>query len=99
MTIYAGRFSGRTAVITGGASGLGLAAARRIIAEGGKVALWDLNPEALAAAGEEIGAAYTVALDVSKPDAVEAAAGNSTRRWAGSTSWSTAPASPAPPIR
>ena len=39
MTVYAGRFSGRTAVITGGASGLGLATARRIIAEGGKVNL------------------------------------------------------------
>ena len=74
MTVYAGRFSGRTAVITGGASGLGLATARRIIAEGGKVALWDLNPEALASAAQEIGAVHTQALDVSKPDAVEAAA-------------------------
>lgn len=74
MTVYAGRFSGRTAVITGGASGLGLATARRIIAEGGKVALWDLNPQALASAAREIGAAHTQALDVSKPDAVEAAA-------------------------
>ena len=35
--IYAGRFAGRTAVITGGASGLGLEAAKRIAAEGGKV--------------------------------------------------------------
>jgi 3-oxoacyl-[acyl-carrier protein] reductase len=74
MTIYAGRFAGRTAVITGGASGLGLATARRIIAEGGKVALWDLNPETLAAAAKDIGAAHIHALDVSKPDAVEAAA-------------------------
>jgi 3-oxoacyl-[acyl-carrier protein] reductase len=48
--IYAGRFLGRNAVITGGASGLGLEAAKRINAEGGKVCLWDLNPEALASA-------------------------------------------------
>ena len=41
--IYAGRFAGRTAVITGGASGLGLEAAKRITQEGGKVCLWDLN--------------------------------------------------------
>jgi NAD(P)-dependent dehydrogenase (short-subunit alcohol dehydrogenase family) len=74
MTIYAGRFLDRIAVITGGASGLGLATAKRIIAEGGKVALWDLNPEALATAAKEIGAAHTEALDVSKPNAVEAAA-------------------------
>jgi len=35
--IYAGRFQGRGAVITGGASGLGLEAAKRIVAEGGQV--------------------------------------------------------------
>jgi 2-dehydro-3-deoxy-L-rhamnonate dehydrogenase (NAD+) len=74
MTIYAGRFSGRAAVITGGASGLGRATARRIIAEGGKAALWDLDPGTLAAAAKEIGASHIEALDVSKPDAVEAAA-------------------------
>ena len=72
--IYAGRFAGRTAVITGGASGLGLEAAKRITQEGGKVCLWDLNPDALASAKKEIGAAYTVALDVSDAKAVEAAA-------------------------
>ena len=37
------RFSGRRAVVTGGASGIGEAVARRIAAEGGKVAVWDLN--------------------------------------------------------
>jgi len=37
------RFSGRRAVITGGASGIGEAVAKRIAAEGGKVAVWDLN--------------------------------------------------------
>jgi 2-dehydro-3-deoxy-L-rhamnonate dehydrogenase (NAD+) len=36
------RFEGRRAVITGGASGIGEAVAKRIIAEGGKVAIWDL---------------------------------------------------------
>jgi len=44
---YAGRFSGRTAVVTGGASGLGFLTAQRILLEGGKVSLWDLNPAAL----------------------------------------------------
>ena len=37
------RFSGRRAIVTGGASGIGEAVAKRIAAEGGKVAVWDLN--------------------------------------------------------
>ena len=37
------RFSGRRAVVTGGASGIGEAVAKRIAQEGGKVAVWDLN--------------------------------------------------------
>jgi 3-oxoacyl-[acyl-carrier protein] reductase len=77
--IYAGRFSGRNAVITGGASGLGLEAAKRIAAEGGKVCLWDLNPESLANAKKECGAVHTVALDVSNAKAVEAAAADSAK--------------------
>lgn len=71
---YAGRFDNRCAVITGGAGGLGKAAAARIIAEGGKVVLWDLNAEALEAAATEVGAAGFVALDVSKLEEVTAAA-------------------------
>ncbi len=71
--IYAGRFLGRNAIITGGASGLGLEAAKRITAEGGKVCLWDLNPENLARAKKDSGAAHSVALDVSDAKAVEAA--------------------------
>jgi NAD(P)-dependent dehydrogenase (short-subunit alcohol dehydrogenase family) len=71
---WAGRFAGRTAVITGGASGLGKAAAKRIVAEGGQVALWDLSADNLAAAKDEVGAADVQALDVSDQAAVEAAA-------------------------
>ncbi|KAA9015078.1 SDR family NAD(P)-dependent oxidoreductase [Sphingobium limneticum] len=74
MSVYAGRFAGRNAIITGGASGLGKQVAARIVAEGGQVALWDLNPEALAATGQEVGAAHVVALDVSDYAAVAAAA-------------------------
>jgi 3-oxoacyl-[acyl-carrier protein] reductase len=37
------RFKGRRAVVTGGLSGIGEAVARRIAAEGGKVAIWDVN--------------------------------------------------------
>ena len=74
MTIYAGRFSGRTAVITGGASGLGAATAKRIVAEGGKVCLWDLNADALAASQKATCAQHSMVLDISDAVAVEAAA-------------------------
>ncbi len=73
-TPYANRFAGRTAVITGGASGLGKAVAARIVAEGGRVCLWDLDAEGLKAAAAEVGAAHAVALDVSDQAAVAAAA-------------------------
>lgn len=74
MTVYEGRFAGRNAVVTGGASGLGLTTARRMIAEGAKVALWDLDAEALETARKDIGAAHAEALDISDPAAVASAA-------------------------
>jgi 3-oxoacyl-[acyl-carrier protein] reductase len=77
--IYQGRFAGRTAIITGGASGLGLETARRITAEGGKVSLWDLNADTLAAAKKETGAVHTAVVDVSDAKAVEAAAAESAK--------------------
>lgn len=74
---YANRFENRCAIITGGASGLGKETAKRIVAEGGKVVLWDLNAAALEAAQTETGASGTVALDISNPEAVKAAAAQS----------------------
>lgn len=74
MSVAGGRFAGRAAIITGGASGLGKTVAHRIVGEGGSVALWDLDPAALAAAASEIGATDVQALDVSDAGAVEAAA-------------------------
>ena len=77
MTIYQGRFDGRTAIVTGGASGLGLDSAKRIVAEGGRVILWDLNADQLDAARQATGAEHGIALDVSDPTAVTAAAAKS----------------------
>lgn len=74
MMICADRFLGRTAIITGGASGLGRAVAKRFVAEGGRVALWDVNAEWLREAVDEVGAAYSATVDVSDADAVAAAA-------------------------
>jgi 3-oxoacyl-[acyl-carrier protein] reductase len=39
--------SGRVAVVTGGASGIGLAIARRLLASGARLSLWDASAEAL----------------------------------------------------
>ena len=38
------RFEGMTAVVTGGASGIGLGVAKRIASEGGRVTIWDMVP-------------------------------------------------------
>lgn len=77
MSLYAGRFAGRCAIVTGGASGLGKAVAKRIVEEGGSVVLWDLNAQALAEAKMEVGAAHLVALDVSDQAAVVQAVADS----------------------
>jgi NAD(P)-dependent dehydrogenase (short-subunit alcohol dehydrogenase family) len=79
VTIYKNRFAGRTAVITGGASGLGREVAQRIVAEGGVVALWDINTAALATAKADVGAALTIAVDVSNHAAVVKAAADSNK--------------------
>jgi NAD(P)-dependent dehydrogenase (short-subunit alcohol dehydrogenase family) len=69
-----GRFANQVAVITGGASGIGLALAGRIAREGGRVSLWDRDAARLDAARQETGSAHTVALDIADAQAVEAAA-------------------------
>ncbi len=48
---------GRTYVITGGAQGIGAACARRLVADGARVAMWDLADEAGTGLAAEIGAA------------------------------------------
>lgn len=73
MSVFPGRFAGRCAVITGGASGLGFAVAERIVAEGGQVSLWDSNADALAEAAAAIGTASVSQVDVGDLAAVEAA--------------------------
>lgn len=62
------------AVISGGASGLGLATARRVIAAGGSVALLDVNNEQGDACATELGErAAFIQTDVSDEAAVKAA--------------------------
>ncbi len=71
----AARFEGVTAVVTGAASGIGLAAARRLAGEGAQVALLDRDATALEAACADLsasgGSCRGFALDVTDEAAVE----------------------------
>lgn len=61
------RLQGRVAVITGAASGIGLATARRMASEGAHVVVVDMNDETGQAAADEVGGRY-VRADVTSPD-------------------------------
>ncbi len=68
-------FTDRVAVVTGGAAGIGLAVARRVIHDGGRVVLWDRDAEALATARAALGSACsTEVVDIIDADAVSSAA-------------------------
>lgn len=70
-----GRLAGRVALITGAASGIGRATARRFLAEGARVAAADMNGDGLEAEFAGHDGAVTVAGDVSDPaDAARMAA-------------------------
>jgi NAD(P)-dependent dehydrogenase (short-subunit alcohol dehydrogenase family) len=73
--------SGSVAVVTGGASGLGLATARRLVAAGGQVVVLDLGSERAEQAVAELGpAAVLAATDVTSEADVTAALDLATRR-------------------
>ena len=65
------RLLDRVAVVTGGGSGIGLATARRLAAEGAKVAVVDLNSETGKAAADDVGGLFIQA-DVTSEDDVAA---------------------------
>lgn len=74
------QLNGRVAVITGGARGIGEAIARRMLASGAEVVLWDQDADRLAQTTEALQAAHPArrvlgrALDLSDATAVDAAA-------------------------
>lgn len=79
------RLEGKVAVITGGAGGIGKAAAKRFVAEGADVLLVDLDEAALAQACQEIGSNKVsfFAGDVSRADDNLAMVAVATERYGG----------------
>jgi NAD(P)-dependent dehydrogenase (short-subunit alcohol dehydrogenase family) len=65
------RLVDRVAVVTGGASGIGLATARRFAAEGAHVVVGDVDPSSGKAAADEVGGLF-VQVDVTSPEQVTA---------------------------
>jgi 3-oxoacyl-[acyl-carrier protein] reductase len=74
--------NGRTAIVTGGARGIGLATAHKLLASGAAVALWDIDATALgkaAAALKESGRVQAAVVDVTAADSIAAAVGAAIR--------------------
>jgi NAD(P)-dependent dehydrogenase (short-subunit alcohol dehydrogenase family) len=66
------RVAGRVGVVTGGASGIGLATARKLVGEGAQLVLGDRNEALLATVAEELGdAVVTEVIDVTVEADVE----------------------------
>lgn len=72
-------FTGKTAVITGGGSGIGRACALGLGKQGARVAVWDVNGVNAASVADEVKQlgvrAFSVRVDVSRREQVETAAG------------------------
>lgn len=79
----AGRLSGKVAVVTGGASGIGLAIAEAFLREGARVVIGDLSPNAQAVARELGSNVSAVTADVSRSDDVAALLDHAVRTFGG----------------
>jgi 3-hydroxyacyl-CoA dehydrogenase/3-hydroxy-2-methylbutyryl-CoA dehydrogenase len=76
------KIEGSVALVTGGASGLGLGAASRLVAGGGSVVLVDLDEGKGASAATELGdRALFVGCDVRDPEAVSNAVARAAAEW------------------
>jgi NAD(P)-dependent dehydrogenase (short-subunit alcohol dehydrogenase family) len=74
--------AGRHAIVTGGAQGIGLSIARRFLASGASVTLWDRDSELLAATVKELeGTVDAVTADVTDADAITKAAASTAERF------------------
>ncbi len=74
------RLSGKTAIVTGGASGFGAGIVRKFVAEGARVMIADINGDAAEALAKELGA-IAQQVDVSQDDSVNDMAGTAIARF------------------
>jgi NAD(P)-dependent dehydrogenase (short-subunit alcohol dehydrogenase family) len=65
--------AGKRAIVTGGAGGIGLAIAARLLASGALVSLWDISPSGLAEARGALGGATTRLVDITDEAAIAVA--------------------------
>lgn len=75
MSVTENRYAveGRVAVVTGGAQGIGFAVAARLLSNGAKVAVWDINPDNAEAARAQLsvlGEVVALSCDVSNYESV-----------------------------
>ena len=76
------RLSDKTAIITGGASGIGAASARLFVEEGARVLIADAQSERGEALAKELGdAAAFHQVDVTREDDIRAVVGDAVERW------------------
>ena len=76
------RLQGRTAVVTGGASGIGAATVRRFVAEGAEVCIADMAIDAASALADGLGdAAWAIHCNVREEADVAAVAAAVAERW------------------
>ena len=72
MSPHLGRFDGQVAIVTGGASGIGEATCRRLVAEGATVVIADIDGERAASVAAELGrAASAVQFDAADVTSIE----------------------------
>src|SRR5215212_5136405 len=75
-------FKGRTAIVTGGARGIGLACAAKITAGGGRVALWDRDMARAEQSASALKGAIAVSVDVTSETSVSEALAATEKRLA-----------------
>ena len=75
-------FKGKTAIITGGARGIGLACAAKIHSRGGRVALWDRDLKRAEQSAAALAGAIAVSVDVTSEESIAAALADTEKRLA-----------------